>query len=247
MFVRTDRGPIDYLYLSGRLLRDLNEQDEAFRRLRRRKSFGFGLFGITANIDSQVPAQNGLRAIARRSADLVSDQTGTIEQPGYYVRAELEISHGVFTPHMGWQGGAVAVYRTTVPNAPEPMEVALVGSASNVVGYRQSSGAEGYYPSDMMGLYALLDAIREPQDPEIDVNFRTDDVAMAPAVRAVAAVHLATGAASEPLGRLDVLFRVLIDEDNVRLRTGQASHVLIGTPLWIATPEPAPLPSRMNL
>jgi hypothetical protein len=239
--VRTDRAPIDYLYLSGRLLRDLNEQDEAFRRPRRRKSFALSLFGATANIEAPAPAQDGLRAIARRSAGLVSDQTGTIEQPSYYVRDELEISHGVFAPHMGWPGGAVAAYRGTVATEHGLTTIALFGSASNVVGHRASNDGEGYYPSDIMGLYTLLDAVREPHDPEINVNFRTDDVAMAPAARAVTAVHLAEGGASKPLGRLDVLFRVLIDEDDVELRTGTTSRVLLGTPLWIATPAPRPV------
>lgn len=238
--MRTDRGPIDYLYLSGRLLQDLNEQDEAFRRPRRRKSFGLSFFGVTANVESPAPSQDSLRAIARRSADLVSDQTGTIAQPSYYVRDELEISHGVFAPHMGWPGGAVAAYRSTVATEHGLMTIALFGSASNVVGHRDSNKGEGYYPSDIMGLYALLDAVREPYDPEINVNFRTDDVAMAPVARAATAVRLAEGGASEPLGRLDVLFRLLIDQDDVKLRNGTRSRVLLGTPLWIATPEPRP-------
>ncbi len=63
---------------------------------------------------------------------------------------------------------------------------------------------------------------------------------MAPAARAATAVHLAQGGATEPLGRLDVLFRVLIDEDEVQLHSGTTSRVLLGTPLWIATPEPRP-------
>ncbi len=152
------------------MLRDLNEQDEAFRRPPRRKSFGLSLLGASINVEGPATTQTGLRAIARRSAALVSDQRGSVEQPSYYVRDELDIWHGVFAPHMEWRGGAVAAYRSAVMTEHGLTTIALFGSASNVVGYRAGADGEGYYPSDIMGLYTLLDVVREPQDPEIDLN-----------------------------------------------------------------------------
>jgi hypothetical protein len=60
--------------------------------------------------------------------------------------------------------------------------LALFGSASTVVGRRdRDEGGDGYYPVRYHGTYTILDAAREDGDPQIDFDYRCEDVPLSDA------------------------------------------------------------------
>jgi hypothetical protein len=241
----TDRAPYEYRYLSRRLLTELFEHDEAAQPRWRRT------FELTINLPlvgsvqlRRAPLDRAnLRELANRSLQLVSDQTGDLVTPGYYVYDEVELRHGTFEPHLGWSGGEVACYSSEITtNDGERVFLALFGSASNVVGRRQVDEGEGYYPSDMHGLYAILDAAREHDDAGIDFEYLWADAGMAERPRAEHAMQFARGAARRGIGRHRFLSKIFCEKEDIDLGCGVIGRVIVGTPIWIATPLPKPFP-----
>ena len=242
--VLTDRAPFEYRYLSGRLLAELFQHDQAARS--RWKVTG-GMSAWLANLHaarSEVD-QADLHALAMRSAQLVSDYTGSAANTGagLYVRDRLNLRHHIFEPHMGWRGGAVASYSgEATADDGDRVFVSLFGSASNVVGYRDPGGT-GFYPSDMTGLYTMLDLAREPSDPEIDFEYRWDDGHLSEDALAHNAIKFALGDSPHQIGEHDFLARIFVDVEHHRYGSEFEGRVIMGAPLWIATPRPAPTSS----
>lgn len=243
--VLTDRAPFEYRYLSGRLLLDLFLHDEAARPPW--KITGGVSVWLTNLQASRADLDHAnLHALAMRSERLVSDQTGSIEYTGagLYVRDRLELRHHIFEPHMGWRGGAVTSYSGEVATEDGGrIFVALFGSASNVVGYRDPGGT-GFYPSDMAGLYSMLDLAREPGDPEIDFESRWDDGHLSEDALAHNAIKFSAGGQPHHIGEHDFLARIFIDVDHHRYSDEFEGRVIMGAPLWVATPRPTQDPGR---
>lgn len=238
----TDRNPIDYHYLSRRLLTELRDYEEAVRAPRSWR-FRLGLPSAGVETGSSERDPDNLHALARRSSQLVSDNTGDLERPGRWFQAQLPLRYGVFDTHLGWSGGEVAIFSGTATSAEDEQEtrLVLIGSASNLVGYRPKQEGSGFHPSAISGLYALLDAIREQNDPEVMLDYRIDDLELPPTARAAAAVQLAAGGARTALGTMTFLARTMLELDQVPLAGRAHARVLIGAPLWVATPPPQPL------
>jgi hypothetical protein len=238
--VLTDRSPFEYRYLSSRLLAELFQHDDAARN-RWRVSGGLSAWIANLQVTRTDLDHANMHALAARAEQLVSDHTGDLASTGkgLYVKDELELRHGVFEPHMGWTGGKVACYAgESITSDGERVFVALFGSASNVVGYRNDAGGQGYFPSDITGLYSMLDLAREPSDPEIDFEYRWDDGRLSDDVRAHTAIKFAHGGAKRPIGSHGFLARVFVEIDNYRYDDEFAGRVIVGTPLWVATPRP---------
>lgn len=240
----TDRVPIEYLYLSRRLLTDLHEQNES-QKPRRRWTVTLGL-PLSVSVARQPRALDlsNLKRLAYESEELIRDNTGTVEQPGIYIRDTVEMYGGTFQPLIGWTGW-VATYRAELDLADSGRVIAaLFGSASNIVGWRsdgRSPVEEGFYPSDMSGLYGILDSIREREDPEMDLDYRIEDEGLDPIARAEYATLFARSA-KRPIGRVDFAARLFDDVSDVQLDGSDVrGRVLLGTPLWIATPTPRPM------
>lgn len=240
MVVLTDREPFEYRYMSGRLLADLFQHDEATRR--RWKVQG----GISASIGSLQASRaeldhTNMHALAARAAQLVSDHTSSLTSTAaaaIYIKDQLDLRFGIFAPFMGWEGGEVACYSGEMTNEDnERVFLALFGSASNVVGYR-ADGGTGYCPSDMMGLYTMLDLVREPDDPEMDFEYLWDDGQRDKLFRVDAAVKYCRGNVSKRIGVHDFLARIFFEVDDFRYDDHFTGRVIVGTPLWIATPRP---------
>jgi uncharacterized protein DUF7019 len=240
--VLTDRAPFEYRYLSARLLAEMFQHDEAARS-RWRVSAGanpwiVNLQAVRADLDHA-----NMHALAVRSEHLVSDHTGTLANSGMarYVRDQLALRRGIFEPHRGWRGGRVACYAGEARGADgEPVFLALFGSSSNVVGYRDDEPRFGEMPSDMTGLYTMLDLAREPGDPEIDLDYRWDDGQLSEDARAHAAIKFARSRARRSIGVHDFLARVFLEVEDYRYDDTFTGKVIIGTPLWVATPKPTP-------
>ena len=196
-----------------------DQQDEAARpRSRRTWSAAFRGVGITGQ--RREPEYTNLLDLAMRSLDLVSDFTGTIATPDCYVHDEIELRFGVFPPHQGWTG-EVACYRGELVTADgDRVFVALFGTASNIVGRRSADDAEGESPSDVYGLYGLLNAAREEGDPSVDDDYLWDDYTVADQLRADIAIQHATVGAQRDRGRLEFLAKVFLDVEDQRWRDG---------------------------
>jgi hypothetical protein len=108
--------------------------------------------------------------LSRRAAEAVLDNTGTLAFPGEYAREEIDISMGFLTVLMGWEGRSkveiAAMMAEVEVEGIGRTFVALFGSASNYSGRRPKNSDEGSIPSDIDGLYGILDATREPNDPK---------------------------------------------------------------------------------
>ncbi|MBN9608072.1 MAG: hypothetical protein J0I11_01980 [Actinobacteria bacterium] len=243
MDMLTDRAPFDYRYLSGRLLRELAQQDDATRSRWRASGELTAVFGHV-NISRPERDNTNLYMLAQRSEKLVSDHTTrdlTQAYSGQYLRTQLPLRFGIFEPHMGWAGGKVAYYLAEVQDDAKRFVVALFGSAANVVGNRDTGGS-GYYPSDMRGLYTLLYLVRDPSGPGMDPpDYLWDDGRPYDEVRASAAVTLARRSAKGTPEQLDFLARLFVSVEDLDLGNGTAGKVLVGAPLWVATPKPQPV------
>jgi hypothetical protein len=238
--VLTDLAPFDYLYLSRRLLTDLFQHEEAARS-KWRGTFDLNVPFLGLHLQRRGPDPNNLRDLAMRSEAIVADQTGDVSHPGYFIVGEFDAHHGVFEPHMGWRGGEVACYRVETTTATdERVMVALFGSASNVIGRRRADEQSEFYPSDATGLYSLLDAARERDDPEVDLDYRWDDATMSNEARADTAIMFSREGATRRLGTVRFLARVFQVIDSSEFRDESVDRVIIGAPLWVATPEPRP-------
>lgn len=238
--VLTDREPFEYRYLSGRLLTALLQHDEATRR--RWKIHGEIKTPLAAIQVSRAELDHtNMHALAARARQLVTDHTGDLGYVGgaHYIEDQLNLRHGIFPSLYGWRG-EVACYSGEVTTAGnERVFLALFGSASNVVGYC-AGGGSGYYPSDITGLYTMLDAAREPDDPEIEFGHRWEDGGLDNEYRAYAAIKQARGGARSNIGVHDFLAQVFLEVSNFRYDDHFTGRVIIGTPLWVATPRPTP-------
>jgi hypothetical protein len=241
----TDRDPVEYLYMSKRLLTDLVKHEEAARsRFQFQPAFSF--FGISLGLSRRSADFDNLYELAGRSLQLVSDHTAGLESTwSPYVHATVDLRSGAFEPLMGWRGGHVACFAgETTTDEGASVFVALIGSASNWRGFRANDETlGGFTPSDMMGLYGLLDAVREPHDPEIGLQERIDEFDLDRDRKLGEAVDFALrGARSLGPQRLSFLARRMMSEDNYCIDDVTYDHVLVAAPLWIATPAPAPSP-----
>jgi hypothetical protein len=241
----TDRDPVEYQYMSKRLLTDLVKHEEAARS-RFQLQPAFSIFGISLGLSRRSADYDNLYELAGRSLQLVSDHTAGLESTwSPYVHATVDLRSGAFEPLQGWRGGHVACFAgeaTTDEGA--SVFVALIGSASNWRGFRADDETlGGFTPSDMLGLYGLVDAVREPDDPEIGLRERMDELDFERGRKLRQAIDFVRKGA-RPFGpqRLSFLAHRMMSEENYRIDDVTYDRVLVAAPLWIATPAPTPSP-----
>jgi hypothetical protein len=164
----TDGWPVDFRYISSRLVLQIVQQDEATRSRWRFSGIPtpWGPIGLHKK---RLDRDNEF-ALCREATKAVRDLTGTITQ-GWreYIRAELDLTMGFMTVLMGWKDSAnveIAAMKAEVDD-PESgrVLVALFGSASNYRGRKPVSDGLTEIPSDVDGLYGILDRTREPETP----------------------------------------------------------------------------------
>jgi len=96
-------------------------------------------------------------------------------------------------------------------------------------------------PSDVDGLYGILDRTREPEDPAISNEYLDRDVGYAPSGRADTAIRLLGSSRFTGFrqGRFDLLAQSFCLDESSELY----DLVVIGSPVWVATPPPGPTTS----
>jgi hypothetical protein len=177
-------------------------------------------------------------ALCNEATKLVEDETRSISDGwSEYILTTLDVSMGLVTVLMGWQGMShveIAAMKAEVDD-PESGKifVALFGSAANYEGRKPVPDELPEIPSDIDGLYGILNRVREPADPEIDDHYLDRDIAYDQDVRAQEAVGLLNGSRFE--GGREGLFTVLIKRFIYSENIEPYNAVIVGSPVWIAT------------
>lgn len=235
-----DRWPVDFRYISSRLVRQIVQQDEATRPTWRLRTISLlqGILGFQRD----PPDRDNEFALCRRATEAVRDLTGTILEYGSpYIRAQVDLTMGFMTVHMGWQSASnveIAVMKAEVndPDAGKVL-VALFGSASNYRGTKPFSDGLAEIPSDVDGLYGILERTRELEDPQIEHYELDRDLGHTPDNRADTAVRLlGERFKGYEQRRLDVLLQNFCIADNIK----PYDLVILGVPVWVATLKPSP-------
>lgn len=243
--VPTDTWPVHFRYISRRLVKEIVQQHEATRP-RVKVSFSLPLRAIGLTLIRRDPDYLNLFDLTRRATEGIENLTGTVEFPGKYVRSELDITPGYFTVLMGWRDRshvdiAAMMTRTHVEDVGSVL-VGLFGSISNYMWRVPKSEDFGEIPSDVTGLYEILDRTAENGDPTLDAERVEHEVDVIPESRADTVLRLLgdrfKGFRRE---RLDLLIEVFYCFDDYSFGGCHFDRVLIGAPVWVATPALRPL------
>ncbi|MER7246179.1 hypothetical protein [Kribbella sp. NPDC000426] len=250
----TDNWPVDVKYCSRRLVRQIVQQDAAPRRKWLKGigiSAGVAPAGISADLGPSEADHGNLYDLVRRATAAVSDNTGTLASPGEYVRTTLDVTWGAIPVHMGWERAQNVRVASFFANA----EVAgvggvflgLFGSATNFLGIAQDEYRGGWMPSEVEGLYQILDDTSEPGDPEVSTEFIHWDQDLDSESRIHSAVTLYQTASAHGGGAVELLFKPYLTAHDVDLsfhglrshdKSGRYGLVMLGAPIWVSTPLP---------
>lgn len=243
----TDNWPVDFRYVSSRLVKEIVEQSEATRG-RWRPRFLLNLRVVSIGLAKGDIDYRNKYLLCRMATDAIRDRTGTLAYPGEYVRTEIGIRMGYLTVHQGWRERTnvkiAAMLSVVSVGDVGSVLVALFGSASNYMWMRPANNDHNEIPSDVDGLYGLLNAASELSDPQIEEHFLEWDPRHDDRSRADLVVGVLRDQYERFRGcRLDVLARVFHCIDDYSYGGLHYDRVLIGSPVWAATPGPSPLRS----
>lgn len=233
----TVRGQVDYRYISKRLVRQIVQQQESTRRSRWKLSGVSMPWASIAFQKDQIDWENDFEFRDKATA-AVKDVTRTLSQGwGDYIRAELDMTMGFCRVSMGWKNVSpveIAVMKAVVDD-PESGRIylGLFGSVSNYRFRKSVVDDLGDIPSDVDGLYGILDRAREEGDPEIEDYFLDRDIGQSPEGRVDTALRLLNGDrfAVRHSGRFDVLFKSFVFQPT----TDPEGFVILGAPVWVAS------------
>jgi hypothetical protein len=240
--VATDNSPVDYKYISRRLTEEIVQQHEAAKS-RSELSLGVQLRVFGMSVKTRKPDFRNLFDLARRATDAVINLTGTLEAEGLYVAGELDLHPCRFPVHMGWERSPnheVAAYVADAVVGGERVFVGLFGSVGNYIGHREEDRlSTGFFPSDIDGLYGILNGSLEPSDPRIWQDYLDDNAQLDEMDVVEIAIRLGTLASADFRSRrLQYLAKVHIALHDVDVQSEHFDHVLIGAPVWARSPAP---------
>lgn len=251
----TDNWAVDLKYYSRRLTRQIVDQDAAVRRKRLKKlSIGVPTAGVAAEFGRSEIDRSNPYDLVRRATAAVADNTGSLTSLGVYVRATLDLSWNAVPVLMGWRKAddphVACFFADTEIDDIGGVFIGLFGSAANFLGVAEPEYSGGWMPSEVEGLYEILDDATEPGDPRVSAKFLGWDRDLSPATRIRSAVTLFQLCPLPGRGLMDVLTKPYIVERDVDLSyfglrpetAGRYGLVILGTPIWVASPEPQPDP-----
>lgn len=237
-----DRWPVDFRYISSRLVRQIVQQDQA-TRARWRFPIEVPIPWARFSIHREPPDRENEFVLCREATEAVRDLTSTITQGwGPYIRAELDLTMCYMTFLMGWEGRSHVDIAAMKAEVDDPEEgrvlVSLFGSAANYRGRRPESEQSVETPSDADGLYGILDRTREPSHPLISNTYLDDDIRWSPSGRAEEAMRLVLGSRFKGFreDRFDVLMYSYCSAPDI----ADFDRVILGEPVWVATSSPKP-------
>lgn len=250
----TDNWPVRFRYISRRLTREIADQYLAAAPAVKAK-LSVDLKWIKAELEQKPVDAANYRSLARLATEAVSDNTGTLDAPGEYIRTKLHLHSQKINVLSGWEkenNHEIAAFCgiEVVPNVGRVF-VGLVGSAYNLTeSLNPATSTAPRTPSNAEGLYKILQECLEEEDPAISANALSfekrylkpgsdgwfDEV-----------VRLFVGAR---LSRRHELLDVLIDVHRIGYKQdldleyfdgrpiGAVDVVVIGAPVWVSTPLP---------
>jgi hypothetical protein len=241
----TDNWPVDFRYISTRLVNEIVQQSEATRG-RWSPTLALNLKVVSIGLKKRDIDYRNKYLLCRKATDAVRGRTGTLTDPGEYIRAEFTIQMGYLTVLQGWLERThvriAAMFNEGTVAGIGSVLIALFGSESNYTWKRPVDDNDGNIPSDVDGLYGLLNATREPLDPTIAGHYLERDPGHNDYSRADLVVRLLHDRYKDvTAGHLDVLAKVFHCVDDFSCGNSHYDRVLIGSPVWAATPAPSPL------
>ncbi len=238
----TNSSQRDYRYISRRLVREIvDEEASTDSRWKPTVSITAPVASVGLKKDA-IDTQNYF-ALAKEATKAVKEITSTIGQ-GYdgYVRAELDLTMGFVEVLMGWRHKShveIAAMRAEV-DVPKvgKVFVGLFGSAANYRGRKPVPDKLPGIPSDVDGLYGILERTREPEDPEIEDHRLNRDLGHDRRSRADSAISLLNGPRFRGFreDHCDVLLYSYSPYDESK----SYDLVVVGAPVWVAIPKPRP-------
>ncbi|MDI6106029.1 hypothetical protein QLQ12_46440 [Actinoplanes sp. NEAU-A12] len=234
----TDNFPQTYIYLSRRIINDLYDQHEAHSR------------GMEVNVTAKIPGidlkASGRKQVdnyywlARQVTEAVRDNTGTLLDPGTYVRARMEVTWAE-VPFL--EGGFRVAWMSCFADTKEgPAFAALCGSLQNFVGYSEGEDHRyrGWYPSAPVGMAKLVSSFSGDREDVSGAALWASDSDPEQAIRSALTISSTLGS-GHIAGRaeLDVLFQVFSWRE-YPIGQGSGRVAMIGTPIWAATCAPIP-------
>ncbi len=242
----TDNDPVDYVYISERLTREIVQQHEAARP-RKRWSAGFNLHWIELR-KNHVPVDFENRfELADRASTSVANLTGALSAPGPFIRETTDLSFMKVQVHLGFKGTGhqfvAGYFADLILDDLGRVFIALFGSITNVRGWRKTDELQAdVSPSDVAGLYELLSSSLEAVDAPVVKRRIRDDRELTLDDRFESA-HGIAFRHSEPLrNRRELEFLAVSHElvFDISLHQQHYDVALLGSPVWIRTPQPKP-------
>jgi hypothetical protein len=239
----TDNWPVTFDYISDRLVRTIVQQSEAGGR-RRRRLRSVGVPWFSAEWESGGPQFDNPFDLVRRATKAVRNITGTLESPGVYFRAEADIRIGWVRVDTRGKPREAAAFFADLRLPETRIFLALFGSMSNYGGFapadRRAIWSSGL--SISMSLYAMLDEALEDGDVP-DSRSNGDDAGDRYADALSSASYLVTKMHDGlPPERREFLAKVHVWESDAELYGGAHYDIaILGSPVWVATPEPRPM------
>jgi hypothetical protein len=177
----TDRWPVDFRYISRRLVTEIVQQDEATRP-RRRPPLTIPLLGMSITFQERDPEMSNPFDLVRRAREAVHDNTGSIDTYGPYDEDEAPLHLCQIKVLMGFEGrhnvDIAAIFTDANIGDAGRCFIALFGSVSNYSHVKPDADPSfGLHPSDASGLYTILDRATEASDPRVDREHLWDDAA----------------------------------------------------------------------
>ena len=243
----TDNWPVDFKFISTRLITEIVQQHEAARP-QREHSWSAGVRGTSLASKRREPNYDNRFDLARRATEAVSNLTGTLEGARDYVRGVLDFHHCITAVHQGWEGTAnaeIAILVSDFVKDGERSFVALFGSVGSYVGHAPTLPISGWFPSDADGLYQILASCLESTDEQVDALWLAEDARQDDLSRFDTALTITETVDSDRRTEpLEFLARVDMQMHNVSLDRKLFRHVLLGAAVWARSPDPLPMRNR---
>lgn len=251
--------PRRFSYISHRITREIVERYGA----RSAGKFRLQSFDVSGGVEGDFVSGSGSAKFDREAIEtpqdyavaatgLVASQTGTLFNRDNYIRTILDFNIGSFYVYSGWENQynqrVCAIYTTQIVDG-RRVFLGLFGSEANLNILEKTYSNTGRTPSDADGLYAILQATREPEEVQVDsaILSRRYEVGMPDQERAQSAFSILYPLVEPfPSRPLDVLLEPHVVLEDVRLhmhRNSLQGHgifdlVIIGAAVWAGTPAP---------
>ncbi|WP_328534765.1 SAVMC3_10250 family protein [Micromonospora zamorensis] len=245
----TDNSPRQYIYLSRRLLTERYQQHVANRGTQTKLSMGVKTPLGSINFQGRDVDGDNLYQLANVVTEAARDNTGSLLDPGPYVRTTLDLTWGVVNfvdpnDEVAWFYAQQDAGDDVEPGSPyQSIFLALCGSVGNYVGYAPGANVGSQQRWQPSTPDYMRQVVRR-------YGLEADDAAEIDRINAMlgSAYSISMGLREGNLlgeARLEVLFQVHHYAEGIEISASRGSRlscrmVLVGSPLWVATALPEP-------